>query len=67
MQKFPEHLIQRMSPEEQAFCAKLIALNTAFEAARAGKPAQPFGQRAASIDELLDRYFLALKSDFPSK
>lgn len=60
MQRRPDHLIQHITPEERAFCTKLAAINAAFEAARAGIPAKALGERAASIDELLDRYFVAL-------
>ena len=48
--------------EERVFFARLAALNAAFDAARAGKTAKSFADRASSIDALLDRYFVALTS-----
>jgi hypothetical protein len=49
--------------EERAFFTKLAALNTFFEATHAGIPAKAFGEHAAAVDDLLDRYFVALTSD----
>lgn len=46
--------------EERAFMARLVALNTLFEAARAGTPARGFGAEAARLDALLERYYRAL-------
>lgn len=51
-----------LAPEERAFFLQLSAMNAAFEAARAGDAARAMAERAAGMDELLDRYFHALTS-----
>ena len=42
--------------EENAFFARLAALNTVFEAARAGNTASNFAHRALSSDALLEAF-----------
>jgi len=49
-----------LAPEERAFFLQLSALNAAFEAARAGEPARATAVGATAIDDMLNRYFLAL-------
>jgi hypothetical protein len=49
-----------LAPDERAFFVKLAAMNAAFEAARAGEAARPLAARADAIDDMLNRYFLAL-------
>lgn len=49
-----------LSAEERAFMARLLALNAAFEGARAGVPAQGLAREAQAVDVLLERYFAAL-------
>jgi len=60
MQHSPAVPTDFLNAEDRAFFARLTALNSAFEAARAGRGAQLFAERATSIDALLDRYFIAL-------
>jgi hypothetical protein len=45
----------------------LAAFNAAFDAARTGEPARVMAARADAIDELLNRYFLALTAQDPSQ
>ena len=54
------HLI---SHEERAFFARLAAMNTLFEAARAGKAAQGYANRALASDDLLATFLAELKSN----
>ncbi|MEJ5210725.1 MAG: hypothetical protein WHV61_04755 [Burkholderiales bacterium] len=49
-----------LSAEERAFMARLLALNAAFEGARAGVPAQGLVRQAQAVDALLERYYAAL-------
>ncbi len=58
--QFPEK--HRISYEENAFFARLAALNTAFEAARAGKTARAFAHRALSSDALLDAFLQEIQA-----
>ncbi len=63
MQRLPVSAPIPPSAEERAFFTQLTALNTFFAAASTGKQGKAFGERAAAVDELLDRYFVALTSD----
>jgi hypothetical protein len=56
-----------LTPEERAFFLQLAAFNAAFDAARTGEPARVMAARADAIDELLNRYFLALTAQDPSQ
>ncbi len=67
MQRFPVSTPIPPSAEERAFFTQLTALNAFFEAASAGQQGKTFGERAAVVDELLDRYFVALTSDMRSE
>lgn len=47
---------QSLTHDERAFFARLAAINTAFESARAGAPAQSFGHRALASDAILEAF-----------
>lgn len=49
-----------LPPDERAFFLQLAALNVAFDAARAGAQCREMAKPAMAIDDVLNRYFLAL-------
>ena len=49
-----------LTPEERAFFIRLAALNAAFDGARAGESGRALAARSEAIDEMLNRYFVAL-------
>jgi hypothetical protein len=53
---------QNSSHEERALFARLAAMNSFFEAARAGVPAQDMAARALSSEQLLATFLEDLKS-----
>jgi hypothetical protein len=67
MQRIHGSPLHPTSAEDRAFFARLAAINAAFEAARAGRPAQGLAEHAAAIDDLLGRYFIALTSSAAKK
>ena len=50
------------SHEENAIFARLAALNTAFEAARADQAARSFAHRALSCDALLQAFLYEIQA-----
>jgi len=61
MSSTQNHASPNISHEERAFCARLAAMNTMFEAARAGSAGKNFCHRAQSSDELLLNFLEELK------
>jgi len=59
----PIPMAHPMSHEERIFFARLAAMNTMFESARAGSAAQSFSSRAQSCDDLLVTFLDTLKSE----
>lgn len=55
-------LAPSLTHEENAFFARLAAINAAFEAVRAGQAAKSFAHRALSSDALLMAYLDEIKA-----
>ena len=52
---------------ENAFFARLAALNTSIEAARVGSSGRSFAQNALSSDALLEAYLHEIQAKKPAK
>ena len=59
---FPPYLDSKKSHEESAYFARLAALNTVLEAARAGTAARNFGHRALSSDAVLATFLQEIQA-----
>ena len=64
---FPPCLDSEKSYEENAYFARLAALNTAFEAARTGIAARDFGERALASDTVLATFLHEIQSQKNSR
>jgi len=64
---FPPYLESEKSHEESAYFARLAALNTVLEAARAGTAARNFGHCALSSDAVLATFLQEIQSQKNSR